>query len=108
MTEETITFEEMMEVGAIIEDTFQRANYKYEMLRRGNYIVSFSSMKSCNCYDLWINKTTGYYAIESEFGNIKYEGYLDVDVRDATTKQLNNYALNITDLYYEWSNKINS
>ena len=108
MTEENFTLQEMMETREIIEDNFQRANYKYQMLQRENYIVSFSSIKSCNCYDVWINKTTGSYTIESEHGNIKYEGYLHVELRDATSEQLNNYALNITDLYYEWSDKINS
>jgi len=74
----------------------------------GTFITNFSSMHSCNEYSLWINKKTGYYYIETKFGTIKYEGYLDVDLRDSTTEQLNNYALNITDLYYEWSNKVNS
>ena len=108
MNEENFTLQEVMDTVAIAEDIFQRAEYKHETLLRENYIVSFSSIRSCNCYDVWINKVTGYYAIESEFGNIKYEGYLDVDLKDATSEQLNNYALNITDLYYEWSNKINS
>ena len=74
----------------------------------GIYITSFSSTKSCNSYDLSINLKTGYYQIESFFGNLKYEGWLHSELRGCTNEELNQYALNITDLYYEWSNKINS
>ena len=74
----------------------------------GVYILSFSSAESCNSYDLSINLKTGYYQIESFFGYLKYEGWLHSELKGCTDEELNNYALNITDLYYEWSNKVNS
>ena len=59
------------------------------------YNINFSSIQSCNTYNVYINKITGYYELESSYGNIKDSGFLFIDIIDCNYNQLNNYAFNI-------------
>ena len=74
------------------------------------YYTHFSSISSCNSYDIFINLNSGYYQIESQYGNLKFEGCLAVcgDLRNANHSELNNYAYNVITEFYDWSDKIHN
>ena len=64
------------------------------------YTINFSSLKSKNEYRVYISKTSGFYEIESMYGNIKTSGFLFSDVRNCNNYDLNNYAYNIITEFY--------
>ena len=59
------------------------------------YKISFSSLNSTNEYTVYISKISGFYEIESMYGNIKTSGFLFSNIRDCSNYDLNNYAYNI-------------
>ena len=69
-----------------------------------HYKITFSSLHSLNIYEFSLNLSSGYYQIISEYGNLKYEGFTLFGPRNLN---YNNFAYNIINEFYEWSNKIN-
>ena len=64
------------------------------------YTINFSSLKTKLEYTIYIHKTSGFYEIESIYGNIKTSGFLFSDVRNCSNYDLNNYAYNIITEFY--------
>ena len=68
-----------------------------------HYSTKFRSLKSLNEYEFNLNLSSGYYQINSEWGNLKYEGFTLFEPRNLN---YNNFASNIINEFYDWSNKI--
>ena len=58
------------------------------------YNFEFSSIKSMLNYNICINKSTGYYEIQSNSGVIKSDGYSIINLNECNYNQLNNFAYN--------------